>query len=582
MKRKKLLCLAALAFSAMCTLGRVDVNAASSVAVNAQNFPDNVFRDYVSNKFDDDKNGVLSDKELKYATFISLRETGVQSLKGVELLPEVYYISCSQNPISSLDVSKNTKLETLYAEETGITSLDLSNNKLLESVNVDKSPLSSLNLGKNNSLKSLSAPKCKLTSLNITGCPNLNYLWVSDNQLQSIKLRDNKALEIVTVDDNQLSFLDLSGLHKLVDLSAARNNITKVNFSGCSNLEAVYLTNNKLTSIDVTGLGKLKYLRLSENLLTEFYLGDSATLESLALSANAMRKLSLGSLPKLVSFYAYDNQLAAFNIKSTPNAKFSFESQAIVAYGESFDLYRYDPNFVASNVSDLYNAEIKGNVITPKDRDSSVRYKYTSGGSSIIVYIDFLDGIEFIDVPQDTSNWKHQAVKFVNDKGLMGGVGGSYEFQPDEYLTRAMFATVLYRAAGSPSVPGGYASFSDVKDGTWYTNAVRWASANKIVSGYSNGNFGVNDNVTRDQIAKMLYVFGELKGYNVSQRSSLDAFADKAKVSGLAVPYLEWAVASKMISGRTADGVTKIDPKGNATRAECAKMLKVFLETYQK
>ncbi len=188
----------------------------------------------------------------------------------------------------------------------------------------------------------------------------------------------------------------------------------------------------------------------------------------------------------------------------------------------------------------------------------------------------------FTDVPQIPGNWKYESIKYVYDRGIMGGVGGSSQFQPDHPLTRAMFATVLYRMAGEPET--GYSSrFSDVKAGQWYSSAILWASSKGIVQGYSDGSYGINHNITREQIAKMLYLYGESRGYDVSGASSLEAFTDIGEVNRWAVGFLQWAVHAKMISGKpNGDGSFRLDPKGQATRAECAKMLRMFLEKYDQ
>ena len=186
----------------------------------------------------------------------------------------------------------------------------------------------------------------------------------------------------------------------------------------------------------------------------------------------------------------------------------------------------------------------------------------------------------FTDVLKQKGHWKYESVKHVYNRDIMGAITGTTLFQPDHQLTRAMFATVLYRMAGEPWV--GYQSrFSDVEAGKWYTNAILWANEKGIVNGYSDGRYGINDNITREQIAKMLCLYGESAGYKVSGRASIDSFTDVANVSSWAVEYFQWAVDTEMISGKpNGDGSFRLDAKGQATRAECAKMLKMFMEKY--
>ena len=167
----------------------------------------------------------------------------------------------------------------------------------------------------------------------------------------------------------------------------------------------------------------------------------------------------------------------------------------------------------------------------------------------------------FSDVAADA--WYAGAVEYARDNGLMSGTG-SATFSPNAATSRAMLATVLYRAAGSPAAEGT-AAFSDVAADAWYADAVAWASENGIVSGYGNGLFGTNDPVSREQIATILWRY---EG-SPSAESGQD-FADESAISGYASTAVDWARANGIISGREGN---VFDPKGNATRAEVAAML---------
>lgn len=186
----------------------------------------------------------------------------------------------------------------------------------------------------------------------------------------------------------------------------------------------------------------------------------------------------------------------------------------------------------------------------------------------------------FTDVEQN-NGWKHNSVKYVWDNSIMNGISGTSWFQADETLTRAMFATVLYRMAGQPEVEFKNV-FKDVEDGKWYSDAIVWANQNHIVQGIGDGLYGVDDKITREQIAKMLYLYAELSGYDVTESQPLSAFTDEEKVSNWAVKYMKWATAVKMITGKpNTDGVTyAMDAGGDATRGECAAMLMRFEEKY--
>ncbi len=186
----------------------------------------------------------------------------------------------------------------------------------------------------------------------------------------------------------------------------------------------------------------------------------------------------------------------------------------------------------------------------------------------------------FSDVPVEQGNWKSDAVRYVRENGIMNGISGTDRFEPDSKLTRGMFATVLYRMARNPEMMAENV-FSDVADGRYYTQAVLWAYSSKIAMGMGDGSFGVNNDITREQIAKMLCEFGKQQGYGVASAVSLEGFSDAEDVSSWATEYMKWAVDTGMISGKpNGDGSYRLDPKGKATRAECAKMLMMFMQKY--
>ena len=153
----------------------------------------------------------------------------------------------------------------------------------------------------------------------------------------------------------------------------------------------------------------------------------------------------------------------------------------------------------------------------------------------------------------------------------MNGVSAT-EFAPDSTLSRAMAVTMLYRMEGEPAAAAG-ALFDDVAAGKWYTDAVLWASDQGIADGYGNGRFGPNDNITRQQLAVILYRYAQSKGQGFAGAwmFPLD-YPDASEVSGWADEAMHWMVMNGVISGK--DG--KLAPKDTLTRAEMAVILKTF------
>lgn len=179
-------------------------------------------------------------------------------------------------------------------------------------------------------------------------------------------------------------------------------------------------------------------------------------------------------------------------------------------------------------------------------------------------------GPRFQDVSETA--WYYEAVEFAVEKGLFVGTS-DITFEPDTPMSRAMLVTVLWRMEGNPEV-NTVNIFTDVADDAWYADAVLWANTNGIVSGYGEGLFGPNDNITREQMAAILYRYAEFKGYDVSEIDNLEAYIDVDYVSDWALAGMEWAVGEKLITGMTA---TTLVPQGNATRAQVASILMRFI-----
>ena len=168
--------------------------------------------------------------------------------------------------------------------------------------------------------------------------------------------------------------------------------------------------------------------------------------------------------------------------------------------------------------------------------------------------------------------WYHEAVDYVLRNGLMGGYGNG-TFGPNDNLSRAQFAQILFNKEGRPVV-NYLLQYGDVATGAWYTEAIRWATSRGIVGGYGNRMFGPNDNITREQLAVMLWRYA---GSPAATDKELH-FTDVDKASGYALEALRWVVENGILNGY-GDG--RLGPRGQATRAQVAQMLKNYLESYQ-
>lgn len=211
-------------------------------------------------------------------------------------------------------------------------------------------------------------------------------------------------------------------------------------------------------------------------------------------------------------------------------------------------------------------------------KKSDTVYTFTMPASAVKVGVSYVKATEtpsetkFNDV--SANDWFASAVDYVTGKGMMNGTADN-TFSPKANTTRGMVVTVLYRLENQPSTSA--ASFTDVASGAYYANAVAWANANGIVSGYGSGKFGPNDKVTREQLAAILYRYAQYKKYDVSvgEDTNILSYDNAQSISSYAIPAIQWACGAGVVTGKSG---SKLDPKGNATRAEVAAMLMRFCE----
>lgn len=181
--------------------------------------------------------------------------------------------------------------------------------------------------------------------------------------------------------------------------------------------------------------------------------------------------------------------------------------------------------------------------------------------------------LPFVDVTED--DWFYDGVYYNYVNHIVEGKDPTH-FAPYENLARAQFAVILHRIAGKPEA-SKTAGFPDVLSGQWYTDAVLWAAGEGIIKGYtSTGLFGTADNITREQMAVMMYRYAG--GDDMEAEGSFDGFTDADKVSAFAEKALRWAVGNGMITGK--DNGTRLDPQGNTSRAECAIIIQRFQKVY--
>lgn len=171
------------------------------------------------------------------------------------------------------------------------------------------------------------------------------------------------------------------------------------------------------------------------------------------------------------------------------------------------------------------------------------------------------------------NDWFYENIRYVAQNNLMNGTETD-KFVPNGTLTRAMLVTVLYRAEGEPPVNKSI-PFADVKADTYYASAVIWAQQNGIVTGVTETEFAPDDNITREQIATIMFRYAKYKGMDAVTLEENLGFDDADEISEYAVSAMNWAVGTGLMKGKTE---TTLNPKDFATRAEIAAILRRFAE----
>ena len=251
-------------------------------------------------------------------------------------------------------------------------------------------------------------------------------------------------------------------------------------------------------------------------------------------------------------------------------------------YQQKFDVI-IDPNTRSKNFPRLYEHQYMQNIEAPIS-EARKTYAIYKGANALTTGFIFKIPV-YNNMPATTTGrplsdvhageWYYDFVSYVYENEIMVGKAEGV-FAPNDNVTRAEFATILYNAMGKPTNISGYQPyFFDVPAGTWYSDAVVWAYSNEICRGYGNGYFGVNDNITREQMIQMLYSLAIKKNLDLfAPTTVLDRFADRTTISSWAENAVAWGFQFGVMLGKNEN----MAPKDFATRAESATIIAKFLK----
>lgn len=342
-----------------------------SVEINSTNFQDTDFQNYVK-QYDKDGNDSLSLEERNKVTTIELPDDSYcPTMKGIEYFPELVTLKCSNVHMSSLDVSKNLKLETLWCYWNNLTQLDVSKNKALKDLRCGDNNLTTLNVSQNGALEWLSTNdmRNKLNSLDVSYNKALKHLECTKNGLTSLDVSSNEALERLVCYGNPLTELDVSKNDKLTSLDCRRCGLTSLKFgSAVSSMEC---DENQLTELDISQNTRWTDLRCGDNKLT-----------SLSFNENV-------GMPPVPSIYTSNNRY-----------------QIAVDADGIYDLSQLPGNFDVSKTSDWTNGERNGTELKVTPGSTTVTYKYNTGSAPHTGRRIFN-----LDVHWHNYRWKHDGTK---------------------------------------------------------------------------------------------------------------------------------------------------------------------------
>lgn len=406
-----------------------------------------------------------------------------------------------------------------------------------------------------------------ITESTISGCNYATILRAANGQFTGNTVTNGK-LNIMSENQivNENTFTNAS----TIKFYAAPKSFEKNNISKDSTLTY----DSKLSAtINVAnnywGGGAPSATQIPENLK------DKVTGSDVYYTAPTMHEEDLNTyVPPYTGKYSYEINVAKADNGSVSVDKYATEGDKVTITVTPDKAYKLDELSVTAGGKDV---ELTDN--------GDGTYSFTMPSSKVQITATFVEDEDYVEPTPEPSmpftdvsenDWFYGAVQYVYDNDMMNGVSAN-SFAPNSNLTRAMMAAVLYNLEDQPTQADS--SFTDVVDGSWYADAVNWAAANNIVSGYGDGIFGPNDNITREQMASILYRYAEYKGYDVSAVGDLGQFNDADSVSEWANDVMRWAVGAGLINGM-GDG--SVAPQGTATRAQVATVLMNFCENIAK
>lgn len=589
------------------------VNADSKIAINEKNFPDKIFRESLKNEmYDWNKDGYLSSEEIEYIsnyTYGSYKGSGgIKDLTGIGFFAELEWLEVFGNELTSLDLSKNTKLRILDCHNNKISNLNLSKNTKLTNLDCSFNKLTGLDLSKNTDLKELECQNNNIMTLSLSNNIELDRLICDGNELSSLDLSNNKKLLQLSCNDCSLTGIDVSNQPWLHSLYLKGNDISDIDLSKNSNLRVVDLSGNKLKELDFRHC-LLKELYCSDNQLEKLYVKGS-DLSELICKNNKLKTLDLSTTTKIGELQCQGNQISTLDIGKCENLISAFLGKETVKkgytiYKDKWDIYKLvvDNTTVVTTNNVVIDDAVKsidiecGAVVSlnikDADQDSSVTLKSSKpsivkigkkntvqalkAGSSVVTVT--VDGksydvkvqVLYKDV-NDTSKFWYIPTYALTDMGVVKGYDNQTLFKPANNCTRAQMVTFIWRLAGSPEPTTKECKFTDVDETDYFYKACIWGNENHIVEGYKNGTFGPQIVCARRHAVTFLWRLAGKPEPNIDKIKFDDVFEDINEEDYFYKACL-WASEKKIVAGYDDN---TFRPDGDCLRRQMVTFLYKF------
>ena len=418
-----------------------------------------------------------------------------------------------------------------------------------------------------------------------SGCTGATEIYLSDSvtTIQENAFFNNTSVKTLRLSENlqrigEYAFQNMTSLETLT-LPDIKCHLEKYCFANCGIRELTVPPEYFVGAAAFAGCSNLEKLVIEE--------GQTDIIESAFAGAVKLRELSLPQSLIWIGRYAFrgagiETVIIPPNVKEIDKEAF-LDTERLLSVG-----FLGNKPMIGGRAFSLYIEGLPEYPEDPKYPDNeNLQFYYIPGTEGwkegealpwdgVTLPVNYPDSYcipGFTDVRMNA--WYASAVEYVVENSLMQGTGEDV-FEPETAMSRAMLVTVLWRAEGEPAE--GSNLFIDVPDAAWYTDAVAWAAEIGVVNGVEKDRFAPEGNVTREQLATILYRYSQQQGIDVSARAELQSFPDSAQVSAYAEEALSWAVAEGLVNGSREGDKLWLAPQDSATRAQVAAILMRYIQ----